>query len=125
MVNKVIDLYLKDYLVYHYDGWYWVIHPDTKEWVVNLADSGYTFFNSDFWVSFSMFYPLCDLTNDIRNWVVYKMGVPISKHCYPDYIHGNYDWRDEFSDKTIDEVLSDGELICSCKHDPSFEMGPI
>jgi hypothetical protein len=44
MVNKVIDLYVKNFLVYHYDGWYWIINPNTKEWVVNVADSGYTFF---------------------------------------------------------------------------------
>ena len=123
MVNKVIDLYLKDYFVYHYDGWYWVIHPESKEWVVNVADSGYTFFSRDFWLSFSMFYPSNDLDGDIHNWVVYKLGVVKGKHFYPDYIPHEYNWRDEFDEITIDEVLVDGELVCSCKHDPSFEMG--
>lgn len=113
MVNKVIDLYLKDYLVYHYKGWYWVIHPESREWVVNVADSGYTFFNRDFWLIFSNFYPSNDLDGDIHNWVVYKLGVVKGKHFYPDYIPHEYNWRDEFDEGKVDEVLDDGNICFS------------
>ena len=108
MVNKVIDLYVKNFLVYHYDGWYWIINPNTKEWVVNVADSGYTFFSRDFWTTFSKFYPSKDLTSDIHNWVSYKLGVPIGKHCHPDYIPHEYNWKDEFGESVIDEVINNG-----------------
>ena len=108
MINDVIDKYLKKYSVYHYDGWYWVINPNTKEWVVNVADSGYTFFCRDFWITFSKFYPSEDLTKDIHNWSSHKLGVPIGKHCHPDYIPHEYNWKDEFDERVIDEVILNG-----------------
>jgi hypothetical protein len=70
-------------------------------------------FNNKFWDDFSMFYPVKDLTKTIQDWVIYKLNSPISKHCYPDYINGDYDWRDEFDIKEITEVINKGELISS------------
>jgi hypothetical protein len=113
MTKEIIDKYLKGYLVYHYKGWYWVLHPETKEWIVNVADSGYTFFNRDFWYRFSLFFPVNDSTDSIRNWVVYKLGVPSSKHCFPDYIYGDYNWRDEFDESKVDDVVSNGNICFS------------
>jgi len=118
MINQVIDTYVKDFLTYRHKDWYWVINPDTKEWVVSVGNTGYTFFNSEFWFTFSKFYPVKDLTKTIQDWVIYKLDTPISKHCYPDYVYGDYDWRDEFDIKEITEVINEGELISSCKHDP-------
>lgn len=111
MINQVIDTYTKDCLCYHHKDWYWVINPKTKEWVVSVGDTGYTFFSNKFWNDFSLFYPSIDLTKDIKKWVLYKLGTPKSKHCYPDYINGDYDWRDEFDSSTIDEVIHKGKLI--------------
>ena len=114
MMNQIIDKYLQRYSVYHYKGWYWVINPVHREWVVNVADSGYTFFNRDFWKTFTMVYPLNnknDATKNIGNWVVYKLGVPKSKHCYPDYIPHDYDWRNEFKEQDIIDVINKGKLI--------------
>ena len=113
MVNKAIDLYVKNFSVYHYKGWYWIIHPVNREWVVNVSDSGYTFFNRDFWKVFFEFYPSKDLDKDIHNWVVYKLGVPLSKHCYPDYIPHEYNWKDEFEESIIEEVISNGDFCFS------------
>ena len=113
MKNQIIDKYLRGHLVYHYDGWYWVLHPESKEWVVNFADSGYIFFNRDFWYRFSLFFPVNDATDNIRNWVVYKLGVPLSKHCYPDYIPHEYNWKDEFEESIIEEVISNGDFCFS------------
>jgi len=111
MVNKLIDLYTEDFSTYHYRGWYWVINPLTREWIVNVADSGYTFFNRDFWIVVSKLYPAKDITEDIRNWVVYKLKVPSSNHCHPDYIPMDYDWRDEFKGQLIIDVINGGEKI--------------
>ena len=113
MTKEIIDKYLRGYLVYHYKGWYWVLHPESKEWIVNVADSGYTFFNRDFWKTVSYFFPPRDLTNDIHSWVVYKLGVPMGKHCYPDYIPLEYNWKDEFDDDKIDDVVSKGNICFS------------
>ena len=113
MVNRIIDLYVQRFSVYHYKGWYWIIHPMTREWVVNVADSGYTFFNRDFWKTFSEFHPCKDLDGDIHNWVVYKLGVPKGKHFYPDYIPHEYNWKDEFKEQDIIDVINKGELIKS------------
>jgi hypothetical protein len=41
------------------------------------------------------------------------LNSPISEHCYPDYINGDYDWRDEFDIKEITEVINKGELVSS------------
>jgi hypothetical protein len=60
-----------------------------------------------------MFYPVKDLTKTIQDWVIYKLNSPISEHCYPDYINGDYDWRDEFDIKEITEVINKGELVSS------------
>ena len=57
------------------------------------------------------FCSLNDITDDIRNWVVNKLGVPFSEHCHPDYIPMDYDWRDEFGEQLIIDVLNKGELI--------------
>jgi hypothetical protein len=88
------------------------------EWVVSVGKTGYTFYNNQFWSTFKSIYPLGDSTDNIKGWVVYKLGVPLSKHCYPDYINGEYDWRDEFDEPTVIEVVNDGELVSSHKHDP-------
>lgn len=111
MINQVIDTYTKDCLCYHHKDWYWVINPKTKEWVVSVGDTGYTFFSRDYWNTLSKFYPCNDLIYDIKNWVINKLKVPESIHCYPDYIKGNYDWRNEFDSSTIDEVIHKGKLI--------------
>ena len=73
-----------------------------------MGNTGYIFFNNKFWNDFSLFYPPIDLTNDIKPWVLYKLRTPDSKHCYPDYINGDYDWRDEFGIKEITEVINEG-----------------
>ena len=108
MTNWAIDTYTKGYLTYHHKDWYWVINPTNNEWVVSVGKTGYTFFNKQFWSNFSMFYPVGDLTKSIQDWVIYKLNTPISEHCYPDYIIGDYDWRDEFSIKEITEVINEG-----------------
>ena len=111
MINEAIDLYLKNFSTYHRKDWYWVINPNTKEWVANVADGGYTFYNKDFWDTFFGFYPSDELTENIRKWVIYKLGVSESRHCYPDYLVGEYDWKNEFNETIIDEVIEFGELI--------------
>ena len=118
MTNQIIDIYIKNFLTYYHKGWYWVINPMNYEWVVSVGKTGYTFYNNQFWSTFKSIYPLGDLTDNIKGWVVYKLGVPLSKHCYPDYINGEYDWRDEFDEPTVIEVVNDGELVSSHKHDP-------
>ena len=121
MTNRVIDTYVKNFLTYHHKDWYWVINPITNEWVVAVSeDNGYTFYNRRFWSDFIMFYPLGNLTDNIKNWVVYKLGVPSSKHCYPDYMDEDYDWRVEFDESVIIKVIDNGELASSPKHDPHF-----
>ena len=120
MVNKLIDKYLGRYSVYHYDGWYWVINPVTRKWVINVADSGYTFFNRDFWLKFLTICPLLDSTNGIQEWVVYKLGVPKNKHCHPDYIPMDYDWRDEFEGQKIIDVMNKGVKCFSINMTPQF-----
>jgi hypothetical protein len=48
----------------------------------------------------------------LDHWL-YKLDTPISEHCYPDYISGDYDWRDEFDIKKITEFINEGELVSS------------
>lgn len=93
------------------DKWYWVINPVTKEWIVNVGDTGYTFFNKKVWDDFSMFYPTDDMVSSIQKWVLHKMDVPSSKHCYPDCIDREYDWRDEFYEEDVIDVITNGKLI--------------
>jgi len=117
MINRAIDAYLKRYLVYHYEGWYWVINPVTREWAINVSDSGYIFFKRDFWYWFQRVCPLFKSNDDIHNWVEYKLNVPKSKHCYPDYIPMDYDWRDEFNGQRIIDVMNKG-VKCFQEDDP-------
>jgi hypothetical protein len=58
-----------------------------------------------------MFYPIDDLTKDIKTWVLYKLRTPKSEHCYPDFILGDYDWRGEFDSSTVSEVIHEGEVF--------------
>ena len=111
VINRVIDTYTKNFITYHYEDWYWVINPDTMEWVVNVSDSGYTFFNRDYWKNFFRFCPSEDTINDISNWVVDKLKTPSSKHCHPDYIPNDYDWRNEFGGQRIIDVINKGKLV--------------
>jgi hypothetical protein len=112
MTNRVIDVYLKNHAIYRSGESLWVIIPNTNEWVVSVWESsGYMFFNEKFWSTFLMFYPVNDMIDNIRNWVVYKLGVPLNEHCYPDYMEGEYDWRDDFDDSVIDGVIRNGELV--------------
>jgi hypothetical protein len=111
MTNRAIDTYVKDFLTYRHKDWYWVINPDTKEWLVSVGKTGYTFFNSEFWLTFSKFYPVKDLTKTIQDWVIYKLDAPISEHCYPDYVSGDYDWRNEFDIMEITEVIHEGKVF--------------
>ena len=111
VLNRFIDTYTKDFITYHYNDSYWVINPETKEWVINVSDNGYIFFNRDYWKTLLEFYPSKDLTNDIRNWVLYKLKTPSSKHCYPDYIPNDYDWKDEFKEDVIDKVINKGTMV--------------
>ena len=80
MTNRVIDIYLNNYSIYKRDECFWVIIPNTNEWVVSVSKGGYTFFNEKFWFNFSMFYPVNDITDTVRNWVVNKLEVPFNKH---------------------------------------------
>jgi hypothetical protein len=52
-----------------------------------------------------------DLTKTIQDWVIYKLDTPISEHCYPDYVSGDYDWRNEFDIMEITEVIHEGKVF--------------
>jgi hypothetical protein len=39
------------------------------------------------------------------------LKTPESEHCYPDFILGDYDWRNEFDIMEITEVIHEGKVF--------------
>jgi hypothetical protein len=110
LVNNIIETSTTDFIPYRYRDWTWLINPETKEWVVSVADSGYTFYNYEFFSNLFKYASLNCITDKkhIRSWTEEKLKVSISKHLYPDYHPGDYDWKDQFDAK---EVMDKGELV--------------
>lgn len=42
----------------------------------------------------------------------------MGKHCYPDYIPHEYNWKDEFDEDKIDDVVSKGNICFSITWPP-------
>ena len=111
MINEIIDLFFDVYSIYKKNDWYWVINPNTNELIVCVGNTGYTFYNEKAWDDFSKYYPIENLTDNISQWVVNKLKVPKSIHCYPVNITGVYNWWDDFNESEIIDVITNGELV--------------
>jgi hypothetical protein len=48
LINPLIEENLKGVNVYHYKGSIWLIHPETKQWVVELTEDGTLWYNHGF-----------------------------------------------------------------------------
>jgi hypothetical protein len=107
LVSDIIETSTTDFIPYRHRDWTWLINPKTKQWIVSVADSGYTFYNYEFFSNLFKYASLNCITDKkyIRSWTEEKLKVSISKHLYPDYLPHDYDWRDQFDAK---EVLDKG-----------------
>jgi len=107
LVSDIIETSTTDFIPYRHRDWTWLINPETKQWIVSVADSGYTFYNYEFFSNLFKYASLNCITDKkyIRSWTEEKLKVSISKHLYPDYLPHDYDWRDQFDAK---EVLDKG-----------------
>ena len=99
-----------DYIPYKQDNWMWLIDPNTKKWVVSVAESGYTFYCYDFFSNLFKYLSLNCLEEEkhIKSWTKERLNVYISEHFYPDYLPHDYDWRNQFD---VQEVLDKGEPV--------------
>jgi hypothetical protein len=92
-------------------GSYWVIHPEKNLWVIKVSSySGYTYFNYFFFYNLFFYLSLEVIENKkyISNWITNELGFFVSKHCYPDYLPGEYDWTNDFS---VDGIIERGKII--------------
>ena len=110
MVLNAINIATKDYQVYKHTDGLWVINPMTKDWVVNISESGYLWYNYDFFKDLFKYFSLI-VPNDkkyIREWVEYKLQVKVGRFCEANYLPHEYDWRKDFSTQC---VLDKGEPV--------------
>lgn len=107
LVNNIIETSTTDFIPYRHRDWTWLINPETEQWVVSVADSGYTFYNYEFFSNLFKYVSLNCLTDKkhIREWTEKRMKVVVSEHLHPDYYPHDYDWRDQFD---VKEVLENG-----------------
>jgi hypothetical protein len=111
LLHRAITSSVEGYLKYKLGNWTYVVLPNKKDWVVCVADSGYTFYNNDF---FSNLFSYLSVSNPkrkryIKSWAKNVMGFEnIDKHFYPDHLYGEYNWSDQF---VVKDVLEKGEMI--------------
>lgn len=110
LISNIIETATKEFVPYRHRNWTWLINPKTEEWIVSVADSGYTFYNYDFFSNLFKYASLncIDDSQYIKIWTMERLNVFVSEHCYADYTPGDYDWSDDFKPK---EVIEQGELI--------------
>lgn len=113
IVFKILDDQLNNYILFKYDGYYWVINLDTQMWVLNISNSGYVWYNYDFFHNLFKYASLnviedCDY---IKNWINNRLKIITGMHCYPDKHPKDYDWSHDFDEKTIHNVIKNGKFI--------------
>ena len=110
LVSDIIETSTTEFIPYRYKDWTWLINPETEQWVVSVADSGYTFYNYEFFHNLFKYASLnCILHKKyIRYWTEERLKVSVSKHLYPDYYPGDYDWTKDFD---VQEVFDKGEPV--------------
>lgn len=109
-VYNAISSSIEGYHKYKSNSYIHIILPDKSDWVIAYADSGYTFYNYDFFCNFFLYLSIPKKKQPyyIKSWAKNVLGVNIRKHFYPDYIHGDYNWSDDFM---LSKILDKGELI--------------
>lgn len=107
LVSNIIETSTTEFIPYRHKDWTWLINPETEQWVVSVADSGYTFYNYEFFSNLFKYASLNCLTDKkhIREWTEKRMKVTVSEHFHPDFYPHDYDWRDQFD---VKEVLENG-----------------
>jgi hypothetical protein len=113
LVYRVIISSAEGYLKYKLENWTYVILPDNNQWVLCVADSGYGFYNSEYFTNLFSYLSLPSPSHNsyIKSWAKNVMGFEnIKEHFYPDRLGREYDWSDEF---VVKDVLEKGELIVS------------
>jgi len=116
LVKDIIEFSTTEFIPYRHRDWTWLINPESEQWIVSVADSGYTFYNYEFFSNLFKYASLnCILDKKyIKNWTEERLKVSVSKHLYPDYHPGDYDWKDQFNPK---EVLDNGEPVVFIIHE--------
>lgn len=110
-IHKAITSHVEGFVKYKQDNWTYYILLEQKEWVVCIADSGYTFYNNEFFSNLFSYIsvPRPSHKKHIKSWVKECLKVEnVDKHFYPDHLYGEYNWTDQF---VVEEVLEKGELI--------------
>jgi hypothetical protein len=111
LIHKVISSSTEGLLKYQFRDWTYIIHPNKTDWVICVADSGYTFYNNSFFVNL---FSYLSLPHDkhkryIKSWTKKVMGFDkVDKHFYPDVLYGDYDWSDQF---VVKDVMEKGTLM--------------
>lgn len=110
LIQKIIETSTTEFIPYRHKDWTWLINPKTEEWIVCVADSGYTFYNYEFFSNLFKYASINCITDKkhIKKWVMESLKLYVSEHCYPDYFPGDYDWTDQF---VVKDVLEKGELV--------------
>lgn len=103
LVSDIIETSTTEYHPFKYKDWTWLINPETKQWIVSVADSGYTFYNYEFFSNLFKYVSLNCITDKkyIRVWVEQRLKVSVSEHLYPEFYPHDYDWRDQFDAKEV------------------------
>jgi hypothetical protein len=98
LINKVLNSSIEGYTCYLYRNSHWIINSSTNDWVVQVSNSGYTFYRQEFFKKICYYLSLSpgDIESYVRDWVVNELGFYVSDHCHPDYMGGEYDWRKDF-----------------------------
>lgn len=112
LIFNIIESSTEDYILYRYRDWLWLINPKTEKWVASVSDSGYMFYNYEFFSNLFKYVSLNCMTDKkyIKSWAMKRMGVSVGEHCYVDYDPTDYDWRDQFD---VKEVIERCEPITS------------
>lgn len=113
IVFKILDDQLNHYVLLKYDGYYWVINLDTQMWVLNISNSGYVWYNYDFFHNLFKYVSLNVIEDSdyIKNWINSRLKIITSENCHPDKHPYDYDWSHEFDEKSISNVIKYGKFI--------------
>lgn len=111
LVHNVITSSVEGFVKYKHDNWTYYILLEQNEWVICIAESGYAFYNNEFFTNLFSYISLPRPNHEkhIKSWVKeYLKEDKVDKHFYPDHLYGEYNWTNQFN---VPEVLEKGKLI--------------
>ena len=116
---KSISVSVENSKIYRHHDWRWLIVPEKKEWIINISDCGYLFYNYEFFHNLFNYLNMDCIVDKkyIKLWVKEVLGFEVGENCWSDYQpddygDDSYNWKDQFN---VEEVLVEGTPLIQTK----------